>query len=734
MLNRRLISMDNKYGPSAGYLLLLLLITVIGCWPLSFHVFSLKNDALNYFLPVRHLVSEAYYHHELPLWTPYMNLGYPLHGDMQSGVWNPLVQLLSLFGPYTLYTLQIETLLYIYLSGVSMFFLLKYCRVHPHAAIMGSVAYMLCGFNIDSCQFLNWIAGAAFLPFVFLSYYRCLTEQSVRQGIYAGFAVYHLFSCAYPADFIITAYLLLAVFLTTIIGSLIRREKIKWRSLFLSHGSMVLLFLLLSAPAILSYAESLPLQERGNGASYEQVMSNSLHPILLSSFTTPLSVWKMPGMEMTDPLERNSWIGLTAFIFLLAGYFVKQDHRLARFAKWSIVVFLLFSFGEWGGLRILSYYVLPLMNSFRHPANAKMFTLFFACLLGAFTYSRFIQGAIPVEKIKKAWYLSFGFFLLVLGIALFFPIHLFQPAQLASFFSNQPGSVVNRIKNLTDGVSFADLVILCSLIQLPFWWALYRFSTRKRYVYLLLTALVNCMLFAMLLQPFTVIKKDRAAYIQQVVNQNTVAGYPLPDIHRSLRELSAGNEDQMAEIGCRCLYNKIPGRSDYRITPSNLLIQNDFWFNEPFREYILNYPVLYSAQYLDDIERWNAVAQDTLSRYAFTSGLKVPHRFSNPDSVELHLTMFKPGLIEGTVKSPDYTWLVLLQSYYPRWALYVDGKKEVIEKTNISFMGFQTNKGAHHFSFRYEARDLLWALRLNLLTMAFFLVYWLAGLRRRIIP
>ena len=88
------------------HLLFLLLCCLIAYWPLAFHIFSLKNDALNYFLPVRYQISEAINNRQWPFWSPYLNLGYPLHGDMQSGVWNSIVQFLSLFGTYTLNSLN----------------------------------------------------------------------------------------------------------------------------------------------------------------------------------------------------------------------------------------------------------------------------------------------------------------------------------------------------------------------------------------------------------------------------------------------------------------------------------------------------------------------------------------------------------------------------------------------------------------------------------------------------
>jgi hypothetical protein len=80
--------------------LLLLLITCIAYWPIAFHLFSLKNDALVYFLPYRYQVSETIQNGSFPWWNPYLYTGLPIHSDMQSGVWNPVVMLVSLILPF----------------------------------------------------------------------------------------------------------------------------------------------------------------------------------------------------------------------------------------------------------------------------------------------------------------------------------------------------------------------------------------------------------------------------------------------------------------------------------------------------------------------------------------------------------------------------------------------------------------------------------------------------------
>ena len=214
-MNRKQITKYLNYD--LPYILVILICCIVAYWPVSFFVYSLKNDALNYFLPVRFQVSEAINNGFWPFWSPYFNLGYPLHGDMQSGVWNPIVQIISLFGAYTLKTLQFETVLYVFLSGVGMFYLIKHFKIDKKICLLISVSYMLCGYNSDSAQFLNWISSAAFLPFVILFFYRSLSEHSWKLCMICGLFFYIYFVTAYPADFIILFYLLLSLFMWTLL-------------------------------------------------------------------------------------------------------------------------------------------------------------------------------------------------------------------------------------------------------------------------------------------------------------------------------------------------------------------------------------------------------------------------------------------------------------------------------------------------------------------------------------
>lgn len=712
---------SRPYKSSVYYLLLLLLGLTIAYWPISFHVLSLKNDALNYFLPVRRLVSESYHHGIVPLWTPYMNLGYPLHGDMQSGAWNPIVQLFSLFGPYTLYTLQLETLLYIYICGAGMFFLLRYFNIHPLVNLIISFAFMLCGFNSDSSQFLNWISGLAFLPFVFLFYYRFLHEYSFQTAVVTATFLYLLFVTAYPADFIITIYLMLAMFIWHFFGAFtkieLRRSLLKSLTL---HFVIGVTFILLSLPAIISYMQALPLTERGSGASYNEVMSNPLHPFLVSSFVTPLSIWKMPGVEITDGLERNSYIGIIPFIFVVSAFFTRSNTRLTRFFKYAIIIFLLFSFGRMGGLRIVAYYLLPLMDTFRHPANARMFTIFFCCLLGAFTLDQYFKRNNDRSPLRTALLITTGFALLLVAFAIFSPFHGFEsiPSGL---------SLMQTFKFLIDHLTFSQITIFNVIIQLPFLFFLWQWMRRKiTHQQLTWISILNSILFAMLLQPHTVVKNESASRVQQMIDEHSVRGFPLPDLRTSLVENSKNGMKYFREIGTLNLYNKKVGRVDYRITPSNLLSQDSFWFKHGVRDVVMKYPLLYSADTAVTILDHPELATVEHKKIVFVTSQSLADSI-NSLSANVQTTMtavsFLPNKFVFNIHTSDSAYFALTQNHFPYWKININGSELQPDKVNISFMGFMLPSGNHRVTFIYDATHIIVAWWFSMSLLVTIIIY-----------
>ena len=128
-------------------------LTVVIFWPLSLQLFTVKNDALTYYYPVRTLISDALNNYELPLWTPFINMGYPLHADLQSGAWNPVIWLFGFFSTYSLGVFHSELLCYLALGGIGFYHLGSHFGWSKPVSLLLGLAYECSGPVIDSLQF-----------------------------------------------------------------------------------------------------------------------------------------------------------------------------------------------------------------------------------------------------------------------------------------------------------------------------------------------------------------------------------------------------------------------------------------------------------------------------------------------------------------------------------------------------------------------------------------------------
>lgn len=61
-----------------------------------------------------------------------------------------------------------------------------------------------------------------------------------------------------------------------------------------------------------------------------------------------------------------------------------------------------------------------------------------------------------------------------------------------------------------------------------------------------------------------------------------------------------------------------------------------------------------------------------------------------------------PEKIEIRIKTEEPVRVMISESYYPNWHVYVDGKEEKLLKVNLAFQGVKVEEGEHKIIFRYE--------------------------------
>ncbi len=705
--------------------LLLLLICLLAYWPLTFGIFSVKNDAIHYFLPYRYNISEAIRNGEWPFWSPYIYLGYPVYGDMQSGAWNPVVWLFSLFGRYDLTLFHYENLLYIFLAGVGMYKLSGRFVNHSQAALLVGVSYMLSGFMLSG-QLINWLASAAFIPFVILYYLRSLESARYANGIKTAIALYFLFTAGYPSFFILTCYLVFMLFMIRLFDNYrTGSSNKKWKALFGQHVIILLIFAGLSMPAIVSYIDLLPYYQRGTGAGYSDVVRNSFEWQHLLSFLFPSAISTNDIISTTDVTCRNLYVGL--FVFpVLAAIPPKKGRTTSLLILMSVFAFL-FSLGDSTPVRKICYRFFPLMDTFRHPSQMRLFVILPLLLLLAPGLKKVLNNELSLPELKKLRALTW---LITAALLLVTVMAFTQSSIMEQFTSFRSTGIRVALKKVMESLSLHDVVTLNGLIQL-FFLSLFLLWLKKTYRPPQLISLLwvtNMFVMAQLLFPVTFVSKTSPGVINGLIHQYP-EGFPVAGLQYPVAENSLDAYDNFDKLALSYFYNKKIGISKTTNSPSFLEQQEHFLSNNFLYNYVGGLPVAYTAGRVVNIKD-TARADLNNCNYAFADTL-----FTSPGDCDTNnravIKKLSANHFEIETHTNPGTFIVLTQNFHHHWQASVDGIRQKIYKTNTSFMGIPLTPGKHRVIFRFIPSNTLNVIWLPGATIVLLILFTAISLTRK---
>ena len=181
------------------------------------------------------------------------------------------------------------------------------------------------------------------------------------------------------------------------------------------------------------------------------------------------------------------------------------------------------------------------------------------------------------------------------------------------------------------------------------------------------------------------------------------------------------------------MYNKKIGRVNDFVTPSNLLVQREFWSNTALRDKVLQYPVIYQPDTACDLKDKAAMHSHTNKKMVFltdsTNINQINHNTGNKAAFSIN--HFTPNAFHLTCNAKDSTFLVLCQNRYPFWQASIDGKKTPIITTNISFMGIAIPPGEHTLRFDFRANHIKIGFIISLIATLVLSIYLVWAKRKR---
>jgi hypothetical protein len=695
------------------YHFFIVLVAIIGYWQVALFRYTLKWDMLDYFFPWRYFISECLRNDILPFWNPYQAWGYAIHADPQSGVWYPVVWIISLLHGYDLKALHFEFMLHIILAGIGMFLLVSELVHEKKVGFLAGCAYMMSGFVIGHGQHLSFIISCAWVPFVLFYYLKLCARPNLLSALQCSLCFFMLTTGGYPAYTIIAGYALLIIFIVKVIKAYRFKDFILAKKFFRFNLLIAGLTALLCSGTIVSTFISFSYISRSTKLPLSEAYLNPFSPQSLLSLLWPVASGKDPAFFDTDISMSNFYFG----ILMLAVFVTALFRRKTAFEKvvlYTGLFLLLVSFGEYTPARGLIYYTVPLMNMFRFPSTFILPAL--VCFLISSAY--LLKNLTNVDSAywkRLRQVLLFVLFLYISTLIVF----LLKDSLRLSF----PGNINQLIGRL----DFNESIVLQSLISIVLLLAtiICMYKWKNRYSVLSIFILIDILAASQLNIPVSVVSETKTASLKRTLNKIHNKAFPLPeniaaenfsDTTVNVRPLWK-NTNTFVKKPAYDVFNSFQMKGYYKATDSSLfflpLLKNNLaFFSDTF------------SFYRDTIhEKEVLIANPTHLFFKESDSVKLASGLSRDTSAKALFTEFNPSHIAVITQSHTLQYFTLMQHDYPLWQVTVDGKPVEFYVSDYLFMTTLLPPGMHRVEYKFQTGSLKIAGIISILLTVSILVF-----------
>lgn len=296
------------------------------------------SDIMNQNYPMRNFLRQSLKTRNLPLWNPYIFCGFPSFAEGQGGFFYPLNLLLFYFLPSPVaynYSVSLTFLL----AGILTFIYARSIKLSKSAALLAGIVFMFSGFFVTRLKHINLINAACWLPLLFFLIERYFQKKKFLYLIFAG-AVWALQILA--GHFEIAYYSILISFLYFSFRlCLVYKKQKKFGSLIkmgLGFFWFILIGVGLSAIQLIPTYEYLKYSFRAEGLNYRVVTMYTYSPADLITLVLPYYYGDPAKGNYQERRESVFWencayVGFLPLLFAFLAFFVslKKNRHLAKY-------------------------------------------------------------------------------------------------------------------------------------------------------------------------------------------------------------------------------------------------------------------------------------------------------------------------------------------------------------------------------------------------------------------
>ncbi len=731
------------------------------------------RDLGPYTYPMRFSLAQSFRAGELPLWDRHVGMGFPLLANFQSGAFYPL-HFFYLLLPFFA-AVRAVFLSHYLIAALGAYLLCRQWKYPPTLALMGAVLFTLGGTIVSFSNLMNHFQTAVWLPLVILQWERVLHSGSWKNFILFTFLLLIQFLAGSPEVYVMCLGLL---FLD---GLRFKREgtEITYRNLFFPLLVANALVAGMAMVQILPTLELLRESRAQHIITYQNSVYWSLHPMSLINLfflDKEVSLSKINGLRLFFTQETPFIISLYMGAIALPGvclWFSKSSTKEKTVLLGLVIMTLILAMGGYTPVYFFLFKYIEPISLIRFPEKFFFLThvlLLFIILRGLF---RFMHHE---DSLSRGSLLVLSSICILLFLSYLFL--RFDSEPLGRFVARTLRSPL--VSSTTLGTVSAVLVHLERQIGLTFGivflmvlWKMGRL--RSNLFRGLILALVFIDLgsahrpYQYFLKPDFVYKSPRILPTPDP-QPHRLFYYPGQfDLHPNYYLIPKA--PSFAELNSLVFSNLLPNTGvfhgfdymqglDALERWSNVMLidfvsklppERQFWLLRALNvKYITSFQPLTEGditllRHFPEHSSWlytlnrsvpraYIVPKVTVEREPLAILARLSSAEFNPINeviLERSLPISEKKDLKAEAKIVKYTnnhvdvqaslngsgILVLADSFYPGWRVYVDGNETKILRANFLFRGVPLTAGQHLVEFRYQPRSFTIGLSISLITL-----------------
>lgn len=722
------------------------------------------SDAVSIFYPLKSLARDEVKQGEFPLWNPHMFGGYPLYINPTLGLFFPTTISYLFFSSPIAWTLQ--TMAQPFLAAIFMYLLLRHLKLPNIAGIFGGLVYGFGGFTILWMQWNSLATTSLFLPILLLLEDKYLSTKRSKWGV-----LFAVFICLQ----ILAGYLpIISLTYVCMAAWYIYYSKNVWKNLkIVAYG---FLGICLSAFFLLPLGELVKISQRTSetlGSDNPFIFPQNFVNLIAPDFFGNDATYNFWGQG--DHMDSTLYVGIVTIVLALVALTKMYKKRHVKFAIVLLILTMVISLsnpistffydlGFWGGssitmnrvnfitnfaLAILaSYGVSYIKESYSRLSLKPAFTVLVILVtlaLGLFVYK--LNLGVPLSPDTLFDFSDLGSASLIhSNVAL---RNLVWPTLLALGILSML-VIFKKIKHLTRFVEVALILIL--IIDLfRFGWKFNTFAAPK---YLYPETPISNFLKKYPNDRFVAEKDIFPANMWVPYKLSSIAGYDSVypfNAAKFIAVTNSGNVDAKPQTRWGLINNFSSRMLDVSNVRFLLVLKKESDGKVSSKGQIRGKDKL--EKYDEVFEDKGVVILENKNRMPRTYLTKETIRRSNKETLSLLIDEkfpidkiaitedfeFNPQTDLPLIYSSDYNpvsnsryiintssnqdaYLVVLDSFYPGWKVFVDKKESIIHRTNYNFRGVFLTKGKHVVEFIYSPKSLKYGLVISGLALAVSLI------------